>query len=237
MRTASGRAWWVVTAAVLVLASGCGGTATAGQVGKAARPAASGASSTPRPVPGQPGAQSPSLPPGDPGVDAPAVPDPGAAGVPHHEEAALRRVPGEALLDATDVGSLLDGSWTESAEARPGCTQPPGWVARRTVGLAAGDSALVETVSTHRDAEAADAAVAALRVALPDCGWQLRGDPRLGSASLSARRGPDRVTVVASEGVSLVISGRGPRVAGWGWAGLVDVAFGTSCGAAAHGCH
>ena len=98
-------------------------------------------------------------------------------------------------------------------------------------------TSVVETVSTHADDDAADAAVAGLRTRLPDCGWDLGEDPRLGSASLTATRGDRRLGVVSVEGVTVVLLGRGPRADGFGWDGLLDVALGTSCAATAHGCH
>jgi hypothetical protein len=237
------------TAAVAVLA-GCAGTEGSARAGaEASRPAA-GAPTHELPV--SPTA-SPSLPPGDPGLDAPGVPSPDTSdpgkqtaeghhghghGHGHGDGEPRAEIPDGALVGADLVAATLGGTWaTEEADAVR-CTVPALSAGRRTVSYRSTEAEVVQTVSTHEDGDSADAAVAAVADRLVGCGWRLDPDPRLGTASVAAGDGARRVTVVSAEGVSVVLVGSG-RAAGddLAWSSLVDVALGTSCAAAADGCH
>jgi hypothetical protein len=183
----------------------------------------------------------PSLPPGDPGLDAPEAPDPGTAGpAPHgHDEEPLRAVPAASLLTAGTVGMALGGTWERRAGGGDECLRPQDAVANRSMTFGGAVEALVvETVATYPDAAAADRAVAGLGEAAAGCGWAAGPDPRIGSASVTATDGPRTMTAVSAEGVLVLVVGNGDLTrdpARWG--SLVDLALGTSCAAAADGCH
>jgi hypothetical protein len=183
----------------------------------------------------------PSLPPGDPGLDAPEAPDPGTAGPdPHgHDEEALRAVPAAALLTAGTLRMVLGGSWERRTGGGDECLRPAEAVATRSMTYGGSVEALVvETVGTYRDAATADRAVAALGAAAAGCGWTAAPDPRIGSASVAASDGPRSMTAVSAEGVLVLLVGTGDLTRDQvRWGSLVDMALGTSCAAAADGCH
>ena len=220
-----------VLAALVVAATGCSGS---GQAATPAAPASRAATASPSLSDGA--TPTPSLPPGDPGPGAPSVPDPGTAGA-EPTRPGLRTVPARALVGPTEAQQLLGGRWAVAAVDPVACLRTPGALAERTVGLTSGGSTVLEAVSTHRSPAVADATVADLERVLPDCGWDLGPDPRLGTASLSATRGAATLSVVSVDGVTVELLGSGSRVSGFGWSGLVDIALGTSCVAAAEGCH
>ncbi|HLN76920.1 MAG TPA: hypothetical protein VK204_07715 [Nocardioidaceae bacterium] len=183
---------------------------------------------------------SPSLPPGDPGLDAPSVPDPGAPGAePEARSHARRTVPVAAMLTADTVGVALGGGWVRTAGGGDQCVRPEGMLAASVMSYGGSSAGLVtETVATYPDSGAADAAVKAMRQAVAGCGWDGVGDPRLGSASVSAEDGPRSMVAVSSEGLVVLLVGEGAAVERAGrWASLVDLALGSSCPAAADGCH
>ena len=77
---------------------------------------------------------------------------------------------------------------------------------------------------------------------LVGCGFTRDRDPRLGEASeLLSRTGDDGTVqvaaVIASEGVGLVLVASGSAAEAGSWDALADLALGSSCSAAAHGCH
>ena len=199
---------------------------------------------TTSPTPSRPALTSalPTLPPGDPG-EGPSVPE-DTSGVEEAHGKALTRVPVGALLDAETVKAVVGGSWRGAPVPTASCAapRPAGVVATRSAGLAGSGSRLIETVATHRDADAAARAVNELSARLQACGWTLGDEPPLGedSALLTRQRAGalDRVVVVAAEGVSVTMLGRGPVAdSADDWAAIVDVAIGTSCLAASDGCH
>jgi len=181
------------------------------------------------------------LPPGDPGLDAPSVPDPG---VPEHdrehEEAARTDIPAEAMLDAQTVAGVLGGDWQQSAGHPVDCAVASGSVADASLEFSTDGGNVVQTLATHRSLAAADRAAVSAGENLADCGWEKLADPRLGTASVAARSadGSQTAIVLSAEGVTVTLVGSGgaasrrPR-----WAALADVALGTSCPAAPHGCH
>jgi hypothetical protein len=202
---------------------------------------------------------SPTAPPGDPGADAPGTDDPNGdlgdgSDDDGDDDQAKATVPAAALLDAETVGSVAGGTWTlQDAESTKGGTrcvapQPSGAVASRTSVLtspADGSdpaSRLVETVSTHRGRAAAVTAANALATRLARCPGAQSTDQRVGDASvqvqLSDAAGVTRlVTVVAVEGVTIVLSGSGRVTPTDVWAALTDIALGSTCEAATDGCH
>jgi hypothetical protein len=190
-----------------------------------------------------PGAEKPvpSLPPGDPGLDAPEAPDPGTAGPGHHAhgEDALRAVPAAALLTAGAVNMVLGGSWERRAGGSDECLRAEDAVATRSMTYGGSlDALLVETVATYPGAADADKAVAGLGEAAAGCGWTAGPDPRIGSASVAASDGPRSMTAVSAEGVLVLLVGTGDLTRDQvRWGSLVDMALGTSCAAAADGCH
>ncbi len=184
----------------------------------------------------------PTLPPGDPGI-GPSVPE-DTSGVEENPGTPVTRVPVGALLDAETVQAVVGGSWRGTAVPPASCAvpRPAGTVAMRSAGLTGSGGRLIETVATHRGAAAAAAAVDELSGRLQSCGWALGDEPPLGedSALLTRQRAGavDRLVVVAAEGVSVTMLGRG-QVADSAddWNAIVDVAIGTSCLAASDGCH
>jgi hypothetical protein len=181
------------------------------------------------------------LPPGDPGLDAPSVPDPGVpAHDREHEDPARTQVPVLALLDVPSVAAVLGGDWQQvEAQAPEGfaATQP---VAARTVAYESDGGRFEETVATHRSLAAADRAVTSLGRELEARGWTPMPDPRLGTASLAVRSpdGARTAAIMSAEGVTATLVGSGSATAARSrWVGLLDLALGTSCEAAPHGCH
>ncbi len=85
-------------------------------------------------------------------------------------------------------------------------------------------------------------AVSATADRLVGCGFTRDRDPRLGEASeLLTGSGVDGtqqvVLVLASEGVGLVLAASGSAAQPGTWDALSDLALGSSCAAAAAGCH
>jgi hypothetical protein len=192
------------------------------------------------PDPALSGQPLPTLPPGDPGDDT-TDPQPGSTVSETHGR---RTVPADALLDAPTVGAVAAGSWTASAAPRGWCAAPrtPGSSAFRAQLLESADGRLVQSVATYADGGSAVRAVAAATDRLVGCGFTRDRDPRLGEASqLLTGAGDDGteqvVLVLASEGVGLVLLASGSAAAPGAWDSLADLALGTSCAAAQHGCH
>jgi hypothetical protein len=255
----------VVVAAGALLLTGCGseqadpaavnhsGPATPSPAPRAEKPTqarqvAAGAESAPAPTPTPTGEEEvpvevepTELPPGDPGLDAPSVPDPGKPEHDReHEEPARTVVPTEALLDTVTVSGVLAGDWRQS-EGRPlECASAPGAVAERTFVFSAEGGQVVQTVATHKSLAAADRAVDELAGQLQGCGWTAERDPRLGTASatLSSGEGEQTAVVISAEGVTVTLVGSGDATASRPrWSSLQDIALGSSCAAAPHGCH
>ncbi len=134
---------------------------------------------------------------------------------------------------------VLGGSWARHPADGDECVRPTGAVGSATMSFGGSAAGLVvETVATYEDAEAADAAVTALGRSATACGWTAGPDPRLGSASVAATDGTRSMVGVSAEGVVLVLVGQGELTGdAVGWGSLVDLALGTSCAAAADGCH
>jgi hypothetical protein len=198
-----------------------------------------GASDSPDPaLTGQP---VPTLPPGDPGTDGADADGTDETSSAHPP---VTDVPDAALLDAETVGALAGGAWTEQAAGGGWCAAP------RTVGsdvrrgrlLESDGGRLVETVSAYPAPGAAERAVARTAARLEACGWDGDRDPRLGTASEQlTRTGPDGTEqvalVLAADGVGIVLVAAGSAAAQGSWESLADLALGSSCLAAADGCH
>jgi hypothetical protein len=104
------------------------------------------------------------------------------------------------------------------------------------------DGRLVQRVSTYASVAASNTAVDAMAAALRECGFTSAGDPRLGTASAELTRtggpsGGERAVVLAAEGVTVVLVASGSAAAPGAWESITDIALGTSCAAAVHGCH
>jgi len=192
------------------------------------------------------------LPPGDPGTDGPGTDDPngdlGNEGEHSDKNAAKTSVPPTAVLDTETVREVAGGAWTAGTAPADSCTapRPTKAVATRSAQLTGvnttAGSRLVETVSTHRGAAAAVAAVHALERRLSSCHATGVSDPRIGDASVQATlTAPDGtttiVTAAAVEGVTFVLSGWGPVTAPRHWSALTDIALGSTCVASIDGCH
>lgn len=207
------------------------------------------------PDPALAGEPVPTLPPGDPGTGGDGEPtdapppegDDGHAGEHGPDEAVgARTVPSSALVDAGTVGALAGGSWTEDADAAgpAGCppVAPRSAAAIGTLALRSADGALLQTVSAHRTVRAARRAVQLVADELAACGFTAAGDPRLGEASAALARGdntgaPEKAVVIATEGATVVLVGRGSAASAGAWDALADMALGTACAAGVHGCH
>ena len=241
------------------------GTRTAGTTGTArlteGLPAAASASATSRPAPPSAtegpfgpegpdasdtpdpalsGSPTPTLPPGDPGTDGAGSDDAGSE--PAHPP--VTAVPAEALLDAATVGAVAGGSWAAADAPAAWCAAPRtvGAAASRSGVLTATDGRLVQSVSAHPSGAAAERAVARTAARLVGCGWQDDRDPRLGAASEQLTRtapdGTEQVALVlAADGVGVVLVASGSAAAQGSWESLTDLALGSSCLAAADGCH
>ena len=199
---------------------------------------AEGPDASDSPDPALSGQPLPTVPPGDPGDD---TSEPEAT---HTETPGPRTVPANALLDAPTVGAVAGGTWTASAAPRGWCATPrtPGAGAFRAQLLTSADGRLVQSVSAYADSDAAIRAVATATDRLVGCGFTRDRDPRLGEASeLLTGTGADGaeqlVVVLASEGVGLVLMASGSAAADGSWDSLADLALGSSCAAAEHGCH
>lgn len=228
MTIRSMRAIFALSAAAVLLLSGCSGAGTT----VASSPATPPPTTASNPV---------ELPPGDPGLDAPAVPDPGAPkGHDGHHDAARRVVPRESMLGSQMVSKVLGGQWHELTARPLGCTSELDEVAERTVAYESDGRRVLQTVATHRSQAAGDRAVRDMSRLLRGCGWTVHPDPRLGSASTAASNSTDTQTavVVAAEGVTVTLVGSDGATAHNGrWWSLVDLALGNSCAAAPDGCH
>ena len=197
------------------------------------------------PDPALSGSPTPTLPPGDPGTDDPGTDGPGtddAGGESSHPP--VTAVPAEALLDAATVGSVAGGSWAAADAPAAWCAAPRtvGAAASRSGVLTAPDGRLVQSVSAHPSGAAAARAVARTAARLVGCGWRDDRDPRLGAASEQlTRRTPDGTEqvalVLAADGVGVVLVASGSAAARGSWESLTDLALGSSCLAAADGCH
>jgi hypothetical protein len=104
---------------------------------------------------------------------------------------------------------------------------------------------LVQSVGSYAGTGADRAAVLAVDATterLQTCGFTLDRDPRLGAASelltRSAADGTDQVVLVlATKGVGVVLMASGTPAERGAWDSLADLALGSSCAAAADGCH
>jgi hypothetical protein len=199
---------------------------------------AEGPEASDSPDPALSGQTLPTVPPGDPGDDTSA---PVAS---ETEKPGPRTVPANALLDAPTVGAVAGGTWTASAAPPGWCATPrtPGSAASRAQLLTAAEGRLVQSVSAYADSEVAVRAVATATDRLVGCGFTRDRDPRLGQASeLLTGTGADgaeqTVVVLASEGVGVVLVATGSAAATGSWDALADLALGSSCAAAEHGCH
>jgi hypothetical protein len=261
MRSALGVASALVLGLVLTGCASTGTTRTTGADGlttglpaavtsTSAAPAPSGtegpfgpegpdASDTPDPaLSGEP---LPTLPPGDPGTGAPGPGDPGdtpARSVP---------VPAAAMLDTATVGAVAGGDWAVGTAPHAWCDapRPPGAGPARVQVLESADGRLVQSVGSYAGTGARRAAAQAVEVAterLQTCGFTRDRDPRLGAASelltRTAADGTDQVVLVlAAEGVGVVLMASGTAAERGAWESLADLALGSSCAAAADGCH
>ena len=252
VRAAVGAVVTVVAGAVLL--SGCGQQADSRPVNgaaekpqpaaKAARPAAEPVAAAPTPtkdkgIPVEHPATT--LPPGDPGLDAPSVPNPGRPKPgDEHEKPARTVVPAEAVLDGQTVSGVLGGDW-DGSEAQPlHCLTGRSWVAQRSAAFDSADGRVLLTVATHRSPAAADRDVDDQLTALRDCGWSPQHAPRLGTASAAATYpdGGDSAVLLSADGVTVTLVGSGSATASHRrWVSLLDLALGSSCAAAAEGCH
>lgn len=207
------------------------------------------------------GEPTPTLPPGDPGTGGGSGDSDGAdhagdehaggehAGDEHADDGHADggghpAVPAGALLDAETVASLATGTWRVTGPgAADACADlaPVGALASRGVALVSADGSFVEWAGAYPDADAAAAAVAPTADRLTACGFTVSGDPRLGEASTELTRtdgpGPARAMVLAADGAAVVVLAAGTAAAPGTWDALVDIALGTSCAAAPHGCH
>ena len=188
----------------------------------------------------------PTVPPGDPGTD-----DDAAERQDEHrdgdepDKGRLAAVPKGALLDAGTVGAIAGGSWAAGTAPVDGC------LTGTAVGAAAGTSSqltaadgsgnLVQAVATWQSVRTAMSGLDTIAGSLVDCGFTGTGDPRLGDASATFERTVDgsaqKVTVIAVEGATVVLTGTGSAAADGVWESLADVSMGTLCVAGVHGCH
>jgi hypothetical protein len=193
------------------------------------------------PDPALSGEPLPTLPPGDPGTGSPGPGDPAETHAPGAP------VPAAAMLDTATVGAVAGGDWTVGAAPHRWCDAPrtPGAGTARVQLLESPDGRLVQSVSSYAGTGARRAAVQAVEAAterLQTCGFTRDRDPRLGAASeLLARTAADGtgqvVLVLAAEGVGVVLMASGTPAERGAWESLADLALGSSCAAAADGCH
>ena len=235
----------VVAAAALAVAAAASGLAlSAGgdedpglAASRSADPSARSTTESAGPVPTE--SELPTVPPGDPGTGT-SVPEESATELPGDGH---RAVPPGALLDAETVAAVVGGAWQSVPAPPDSCDTPrPGRTqAARSGGLSGSKGQLVETVAIH-DGDGAVQAVNAMAKRLRGCGWTLEPEPPLGEDSAlltrSSAGGPLRLVVVAAEGMTVTVLGRGAVTADQDdWAAIIDVAIGTSCLAAPDGCH
>jgi hypothetical protein len=193
------------------------------------------------PDPALSGEPLPTLPPGDPGTGSPG---PGDAAETHAPGAP---VPAAAMLDTATLAAVAGGDWTSAPASHRWCDAPrtPGAATARVQLLESADGRLVQSVGSYAGSGADRAAVQAVDAAterLQACGFTLDRDPRLGAASelltRTAADGTDQVVLVlAAEGVGVVLMASGTPAGRGAWDSLADLALGSSCAAAAHGCH
>jgi hypothetical protein len=193
------------------------------------------------PDPALSGEPLPTLPAGDPGAGSPGPGD----GEETHAPGAP--VPAAAMLDTATVAAVAGGDWTVGTASHRWCDAPrtPGARTARVQVLESADGRLVQSVGSYAGTDADRAAVQAVdavRGRLQTCGFTLDRDPRLGAASelltRTAADGTDQVVLVlAAEGVGVVLMASGTPTGPGTWESLADLALGSSCAAAAHGCH
>jgi hypothetical protein len=253
----------VAAVAIATALTACGGgdvkvavhdgpTKAAGPAGKVTDQPSEAADDAAAPTASKPPA---TLPPGDPGPDAPGTDDPNGdlgneGGSDHPKHAAKTKVPHEAMLDVATVMAVAGkvGGWAASNPPPDSCFAPRpaksvASLSSQLTGLnTAAPSQFVDTVSTHRGANAAVAAIAALEQRMLDCHATSAPDPRIGDASVQLTLpGPNNSTVVvtaaAVEGVTFVLAGSGPITDADTWSALTDIALGSTCAAAVDGCH
>jgi hypothetical protein len=182
----------------------------------------------------------PTLPSGDPGTRSPGASQ-------HGSSRPVTAVPASALLDAATLVAVAGGDWAAAPAPAGWCASPrtPGSAASRDQLLTSTGGRLVQSVSAYGRARRAVRAVATATTRLQSCGFTVVRDPRLGEASeLLTRTGADgsnqpdqTVVVLAAQGVGVVLLASGTPVAPNVWDSLVDLALGSSCAAAAEGCH
>ena len=190
------------------------------------------------PDPALSGEPLPTLPPGDPGTGSPGTGDSAETQPP---------VPAAAMLDTATVAAVAGGDWTVGSASQRWCDAPrtPGARTERVQVLESADGRLVQSVGSYAGTGADHAAVQAVDVTterLQACGFTLDRDPRLGAASelltRTAADGTDQVVLVlAAEGVGVVLMASGTPAGRGTWESLADLALGSSCAAATHGCH
>jgi hypothetical protein len=261
MRTALGLASGLVVGLVLTGCASTGTTRTSGADGLTTGlpAAATSTSATPAPTgtegpfgpdgpdasdtpdPALSGEPLPTLPPGDPGTGSPGPRDTAETRAPGAP------VPAAAMLDTATVAAVAGGDWTVGSASHRWCDAPrtPGARTARVQVLESADGRLVQSVGSYAGTGADRAAVQAVDATierLQACGFTLDQDPRLGAASelltRTAADGTDQVVLVlAAEGVGVVLMASGTPAARGTWESLADLALGSSCAAAAHGCH
>ena len=261
MRTALGLASGLVVGLVLTGCASTGTTRTSGGDGLTTGlpAAATSTSAAPSPTgtegpfgpdgpdasdttdPALSGEPLPTLPPGDPGIGSPG---PGDSAETHAPGAP---VPAAAMLDTATVAAVAGGDWTVGSASHRWCDAPrtPGARTARVQVLESVDGRLVQSVGSYAGTGADRAAVQAVDAAterLQACGFTHDQDPRLGAASeLLTRTAPDGtdqvVLVLAAEGVGVVLMASGTPAGRGTWESLADLALGSSCAAATHGCH
>ena len=151
------------------------------------------------------------------------------------------------MLDTATVGAVAGGGWTVGAAPHRWCDAPRTPGARSRAGPAARvgrrpPGAVGRLVRRDRRAPCRCPAVEAATERLQTCGFTLDRDPRLGAASelltRTAADGTDQVVLVlAAEGVGVVLMASGTPAERGAWESLADLALGSSCAAAADGCH
>ena len=141
-------------------------------------------------------------------------------------------VPIGAFVKASDLGP----TWKAAPALTTPCAPTYARASSRSIGLADARGTLTETIATGVDVTVA---VSAWRQSLQRCGYD-KSDSALGDASVTGRSkdGSDAVLVTGTEGVLVVLHAHGALARARddldSWA---DLALGTSCVAAADGCH
>jgi len=169
---------------------------------------------------------------GDPTPQAEPTVVPTTAAAPLQGPTAGPTVALGAFVSPGDLGER----WASGAAAALPCRPAFRHDAMRSVGLVEERGRLTETIATGVDIPAV---VAAWRGTLAGCRYDVRDDD-LGDAGITALSadGEDRVLITGTEGVLIVMHASGDladeseELASW-----ADLALGTSCVAAADGCH